>query len=246
MSTAQLEIRGPVARSVQEALSAVLAPDQARLVLDMALMFAQLGVVPEEASRARTFVTDSLRRALESYAGPDTAESVVEGLEPILTMMGSHIRTRSDVELTAEPAETPTPLLPPLPPLPPLAAPAAQPRLILVSSLDRTSIQGIARQLFASARVRQIRNVFELLSAVEMNSGEAPVIVVDCSLPAVDPMTLATMLPDEVREAKVVLWGATQRQRDELEDRAPIARFWVPCPSTTSHDQLADLLRDIL
>jgi len=209
----------------------------------MALMFAQLGVVPEEASRARTFVTDSLRRALESYAGLDTAESVVEGLEPILVMMGSHIRTRSDEELTAEPAETPTPLLPPLPPL---AVPAAQSRLILVSSLDRTSIQGIARQLFASARVRQIRNVFELLSAVEMNSGEAPVIVVDCSLPAVDPMTLATMLPEEVREAKVVLWGATQRQRDELEERAPIARFWVPCPSTTSHDQLADLLRDFL
>ncbi|MBW2462244.1 MAG: hypothetical protein JRH11_11410 [Deltaproteobacteria bacterium] len=240
MSTAQLELKGPVARSVQEALSAVLAPDQARLVFDMALMFAQLGAVPEEASRARTFVDDSLRRAIESYVGSDAAESVVEGLEPILSMMGSHIRMRSDEPPTAQSGETATPLLPPV------SVPIAQSRLILVSSLDRTSIQGIARQLFATARVRQIRNVFELLTAVEMNTGEAPVMVVDCSLPAVDPMTLATMLPAEIQEAKVVLWGATRRQRDELEKEAPIARFWVPCPSTTNHDQLAELLRSFL
>jgi len=223
-----------MARSVREALSLVFADQKAQMIVDMALMMDQRGVVPEEAERARTFIYGPFRRALETHASEEDIEIVFQRLEPILTLAGSHIRVRED-ESGVQIAEPP----------PPAVVHGAD-RLVLFSSLDRTSIQGLARQLYSRAKVRQIANVFDLIQAIEAHYDDDPTIIIDCSLPAVDPMTLATMLPIHLDEVQVVLWGATQRQRVELEHEMPVARHWVPCPSTANHDELAMLIEHLI
>ncbi len=232
MSAPQFKKReGPIARSVREALSLVFADAKAEMVLSQALMMAQRVVVPEEADRARSFVYGGLLSALEQHADESDTEIVLERLEPILQMAGSHVRVREDE------AETP-----------PAKFPAVVPRIeriILVSSLDRTSIQSIARQLHGRAKVRQVGNVFDLISAVEKHYDDGPTIIIDCSLPAVDPMTLASMLPIHLDEVTVILWGATQAQRVALEKEMPVARHWIPCPSTANHADLAILIEHL-
>jgi hypothetical protein len=234
MSAQRLKKEGPIARSVREALSLIFADPKAQMVLDQALMIAQRGVVPEEADRARSFVYGPLLTALERHADETDTEVVLERLEPILTMAGSHVRVRED-ESGVQPQDE----------LPPAIRPATE-RVILVSSLDRTSIQSLARQLHPRAKVRQVGNVFDLISAVEKFYDDDPTIIIDCSLPAVDPMTLATMLPIHLDEVTVILWGATQAQRVALEKEMPVARHWIPCPSTANHADLAMVVEHLL
>jgi hypothetical protein len=174
-----------------------------------------------------------LLKAIAEHGHEGDADVVLERLEPILAMAESHVRLRDDesgVQLSAPP--------------PAMAAPRE--RVVLMSSLDRTSVQALARQLVNRAKVRQVASVFDLISAIEAHYSDDPTIIIDCSLPAVDPMTLASMLPMHLDEVQVVLWGATQRQRVALEHEMPVARHWVPCPSTANHDELAMLIEHLL
>jgi hypothetical protein len=207
MSAKQLKNHnGPMARSLHEALSLVFAPNRVEMILNLALMISQRGIVPEEAQRARDFVYGPLLKAIAEHGHEGDADVVLERLEPILAMAESHVRLRDDesgVQLSAPP--------------PAMAAPRE--RVVLMSSLDRTSVQALARQLVNRAKVRQVASVFDLISAIEAHYSD---------------------------EVQVVLWGATQRQRVALEHEMPVARHWVPCPSTANHDELAMLIEHLL
>ncbi len=223
------KVLGPMGQSVGEAMESLLPAPTARMVLDVALLLDGRDRVPEEASSARTFVLGPLRRALEVCATPDTASAVVERLEPILEMAASHVRRR--VVDDSRVVET--------------SSPVPAERVVLVSSLDRTSVHGLSRQLFGVAVVKQVSNVFDLVSALEEHRRERPAVVVDCSLPAIDPTVLATMVPPDIEGLTVILWGANERLVCDIECVAPIARTFVVCAADANHGDLAVLIRSV-
>ncbi len=227
MSAQRAKSDGPIARSVREALEAIVSHEKATTVLDVALMLDGRRDVPEEAARAIDFVYGPLRKALEVYVDDAAADAMIERLDPILTMIGSHVRRRADdsgVQVAATTELHPS---------------------VLVASHDRTGIQGIARLLFGRAVVRQVSNVFDLVSALEANRRGTPVIIVDCSLPAVDPTTLSSMLPLH-HEARVILWGATDHEKSRLESAFPFARSFLHVPGHTSHADIAALVESLV
>jgi hypothetical protein len=226
----KIKVAGPMGRSVGEAVESLLPPPAARMVLDVALLLDGRDRVPEEADAARSFVRGPLKRALEVCASNDAAEAVVERLEPILEMASSHVRRRR-VDDSQVVSTTPRP--------------SSVERVVLVSSLDRTSVHGLARGLTGQASVKQVSNVFDLMSALEEHRLHRPAVVVDCSLPAIDPTVLATMLPHDIEGLLIILWGATERLVSDLEEIAPISRSFLVCAADANHDDLATLLRTL-
>jgi len=226
-----------MARTVREVLGSVFAPQLRDHVFFDALRRASLSTVPEEAERARDFVEGPLRTAVLDLAGHDAAAAVLEGLEPMLEMAGSHVRARGDTtDVNAQALST----------LPPAASHGAVP-VVLLATLDRSGVRGIARSLLDVGEVRQIGDVFELVSAMDASrSGPPPILVIDCCLPAVDPHTVATMLPVLPEGAHVFLWGASEQLRTDIEAIQPAAASWLSCGAAATHEDLAGLVRALL
>lgn len=242
---------GMMARTVREVLGSVFAPDVRDRLFDAALERGRESTVPEEAERARDFVEGPLRAAVFEHAGPEAAEAVMEGLDPILEMAGSHVRmkdTRRADETQIErrgPSTVPAPA--PEDELPGEASQVtAAARPVMMATLDRTGVDGVARCLVGRAEVRQVSDVFDLVSAMDAHSSRAPLLVIDCCLPAVDPATVATMLPVVPRGSRVILWGATERMRADLEMIAPSASDWIACAADATHEDLASLLASLM
>jgi hypothetical protein len=234
VSAQRVRSDGPIGRSVREALEGIVSREKAGTVLDVALMLDGRSNVPEEAATAIDFVYGPLRKALEVFVDDSAADAMIERLDPILTMIGSHVRRRED-ESGVRGGST-------------SALESSKPvemETVLVASHDRTGIQGIARVLFGRAIVRQIGNVFDLVSALEANRRGAPVIIVDCSLPAIDPAALTSMLPLH-QDVRVILWGATDLHRSRLERAFPFAKSFFFVPGHTSHTDLAALVESLV
>ena len=61
----------------------------------------------------------------------------------------------------------------------------------------------------------------------------------------VDPVVLASMLPIEIDDLTVILWGATERMVLDLEAVVPRSRGFIPCAADATHDDLAMLVRSL-
>lgn len=235
---------GLMARTVREVLGTVFAPDVRDRVFEEALDRGQASTVPEEAERARDFVEGPLREVLLDYSGQVEADAVQDGLDPILEMAGSHVRARrrddeDDTNVTTHRSDRSTI---PGPPPDPADVAAAGLSPVLMATLDRTGVDGVARCLVGRAHVRQINDVFELMASLDEHASAGPTLVIDCCLPAVDPTTVATMLPVVPPGTHVILWGATERMRADLETLVPAARAWIVCPADATHEDLSKLL----
>lgn len=241
-----------MARTVREVLGSVLAPDLRDRVLEDALERGRESTVPEEAERARDFVEGPLRAIVFEQVGLEAADAVMEGLDPILEMAGSHVRmkdARRADDTQVEPRRAPSTI-----PAPPAedeipgedSHVTATVRPVMMATLDRTGVDGVARCLVGRAEVRQVSDVFDLVSAMDANAVRAPLLVIDCCLPAVDPATVATMLPVVPRGSRVILWGATERMRADLEMVAPGAAEWIACAADATHEDLASLLASLM
>jgi len=218
-----------MARTVCEVLDSVLAPHVSRRVYERALEIACRTTVPEEAERTRDFAEGPLLEAVKAIAGLEAAEAVMEGLDPILVMAGSQVREKDEGDprlVSTQP--------------PPMKRP--EPTPVLMATVDRTGIEAIGRKLVGRAVVRQVADVFDLVNAVDARSGEPLVLVIDCCVPAIDPSTVATMLPVLPEGMRVVLWGASERMREELEPLTDAASDWISCAPNADHDDLATLL----
>lgn len=243
---------GRMARTVREVLGSVFAPDLRDRILEDALDRGRESTVPEEAARARDFVEGPLRATIFEHGGIEAADAVMEGLDPILEMAGSHVRmkdTRRVDETQVEPRRAPSTIPAPAAddeiPGEDSHVTAAQ-RPVMMATLDRTGVDGVARCLVGRAEVRQVGDVFDLVSAMDVHSSRAPLLVIDCCLPAVDPATVATMLPVVPRGSRVILWGATERMRADLELVAPAAAEWIACAADATHEDLASLLASFM
>lgn len=236
---------GLMARTVREVLGSVFAPQLRDRIFDEALRRSSQITVPEEAERARDFVEGPLCEAVQELAGYEAAEAVVEGLDPILQMAGSHVRVRDradDTQVTERDRKSTVPV--PAPDDEPFGRAAPRPR-VLMATLDRTGIEGVARFLVSVAEVRQVADVFDLVAGMD-ERGVTPLLVIDCCLPAVDPTTVATMLPVLPPRARVILWGATERMRAELELLSPAVERWIACAPDATHEDLATLLKSLM
>jgi hypothetical protein len=118
--------------------------------------------------------------------------------------------------------------------------------LVLVATLDRAGIQGLARRLLGRAAVRGVQSEFELMYAVTSHCGSRPVVVVDCCVPSVELEALAAMVGALPKLPLVVLWGATAPMHEAVRGFSPAARSWVRLgPSATDAD-VAELVEALL
>ncbi len=75
-----------VARTVREALEAVASPNMTVRILHRALHMARIHEVPGGGQDLRLFVSKHLKAAVDFAMGPETAEALLDDLEPILRM----------------------------------------------------------------------------------------------------------------------------------------------------------------
>jgi hypothetical protein len=219
-------------QTVREVLGSVFAPELRERIFSEAIRRSKAPSVPEEAERARDFVEGPLFSTIEELSGAESAAAVLDGLEPILQMAGSHVRERAD---TTEVRHTQSTL--------PCPEPDDKPA-VLIATLDRSGVGHVARALVGICEVHHVADVFDLMAGLE--SMGAALVVIDCCLPAVDPTTVATMSHLIPPDARVVLWGATERMQQDFVALAPAAKRWVSCTADATHEDLATLIRSLV
>ena len=232
MSRARARDDGLMSQTVREVLGSVFAPAVRERIFSEAIRRSNAPTVPEEAERARDFVEGPLRSTIEELVGAEPAAVVLEGLEPILQMAGSHVRERPE---TTQVRHTQSTL--------PCPEPDRSPT-VLIATLDRSGVGHVARALVGSCEVHHVADVFDLMAGLE--SMGAALVVIDCCLPAVDPTTVATMAHLIPPDARVLLWGATERLQQDLAALAPPAKHWITCPADATHEDLAALVRSLM
>lgn len=237
---------GMMDRSVREALRGVLSNDLCEEVLTTALELAGEDVVPEEASRARGFVEGPLSLALHRLVGIDIADSVVGYLDPVLELAESHVRMREPADVDRPERPTAPAKAQPVRDVATLPPPIPVPTPVLMATMDRSNLKGVARTLTGYAVVRQVTDVFELLSALDTLGSQRVVVVLDCCLPAVDAVTVVEMLTVVPKNVRFVLWGARKSVRQEMAALDPRTRDWLAIPAEASHEELAILLKTLL
>jgi hypothetical protein len=254
---------GLMARAVDDAMSTVASREVRERLLRAALASADLAGVPEDAEAARMFVLGPLRTVVVHHLGIEIADAVIEDLEPILSMAGSHLRPCEPRPIhrpphrrhTDEPTDRAKDPLKRSGAVPRWTEPETRPQpvpsagamgSVLVATMDRSGIQRLTRRLVGSAEVRLARDVFELVFALEASGKRLPVVVLDCCLPAVEPQTVAQMLSRVRQMPSVVLWGASEQAHRHLANAAPAAADWVPVSQEADDRDLAALLERML
>jgi hypothetical protein len=85
----------PLARALDEALGAVAAPAQARVILRSALLRAGIEAPPVEPASLHRFVEDALLGSVEQALGRDAAELVGQQIEQVLRIVAPSIVRRA-------------------------------------------------------------------------------------------------------------------------------------------------------
>lgn len=101
------------------------------------------------------------------------------------------------------------------------------PTAVLALTLDERLVADLRQSLANHCPVRAIGAATELVGAL-VTSGASVVIVIDTALPSIDVPTFAGLAPILPPGTRVVLWGATDRQKQRLVSMFPPAASWVP------------------
>lgn len=244
------------ARAVRESLAAYATPALTERLVRLALLRAGETGVPAGGARFREFARH-LRRIVESELGTEEADMVERGVEAILARAPaaeedddiSHVepiaRARyeraaarhgvpeADPPASAEPRGAPEG-----------GAPQRTPSLVVAASGDSSRIVRVQRLLRADVSFRGAGDAMALLDVLEPRS--APVVVVDCQVPAIRPATLAALVPELPPDTHVVLWGLDPEEADQLHALAEGARAWRRCPSESTDRELATVICELL
>ncbi len=94
------------------------------------------------------------------------------------------------------------------------AVPEAAVTVLLVTATEGLS-RAVRAGLPPTVVIEQIRDLFELLDAVQRAPGGVR-IAVDCERPSVGPASIATLWPDLPEDTRLLLWGGRAEQLDEL------------------------------
>lgn len=221
---------------VREALRAFASPDVVRRIEQRALALAELPEVPRGGSSLRTFIELHLSTAATSALGQDVSDALLATLGPITHRIPSEIPRRltprpAPLGLGADIHERTT------------STPDAS-QTVLLASLDPARVSELEEAL-GEVNLVVIQDIVALLDILQANRSLAPVIVVDCSDPAVQPATLATVAPEFAPGTEVVLWSSGAATGDDwmLADRTAT---WVRCPAGAAIDQVAKAIHALL
>ncbi len=94
------------------------------------------------------------------------------------------------------------------------AVPEAALTVLLVTATEGLS-RAVRAGLPPTVTIQQVRDLFELLDAVQRAPGGVR-IAVDCSSPSVGPASIATLWPDLPEGTLLLLWGGHAEQLEEL------------------------------
>ena len=73
-----------------------------------------------------------------------------------------------------------------------------------------------------------------------------PVLVLDCMSPSVNPISVATLVPDLPQGSSIVLWGASAALEQEVVALGQGQGRFIRCESNVSPNDVASLVRALL
>jgi hypothetical protein len=250
----------PIARMVREAIETVVTPEVQVQILHRALHMAREHEIPASGEPLRRFADKYLRSAIAFYLGNEASEAVMQNLAPMLTLAErissqpprktlradetrklGRDRQHSGVtrKTSVDQPETDTSKYPTVQPLG-----SALP-MVFVATRDRKRCEGIAKQVGDAAAVQQIEDVVAFLDNLKATASLSPLIVIDCVAASIQPSTIATLAHELPRSSGVLVWGATDQDKD-LTDLATRDRGWLRCGVEATPQDVASLIHMLL
>lgn len=206
-----------IARVVREAVAAFASPEVSSRILRRALHAAHEYEVPADARRLDRFVGTYLGAAVEFVLSEDEADAVVAMLAPMLRFASQQADHESGGADPAAKTARPTAAAPPW----------------IVASTDRAHVVALRAALGASGIVHEAPDVLTLLETFDSLTF-APIILLACMSPAVQPHTLATLAPELPVAPTVLLWGGGVATEHELHALASGHGRWLRCDAQVS------------
>ena len=250
-------------RFVLEAVEALATPDVTQRIIDDALLRADHTDIPHQPRELSRFVEEHLHNAISESLGEEAAELVRSRLAPMIRRHTdpseiSYVRVRkqSGQDLEAVPSNRPSqPVTLPESDERAKSAPVARalpesgvsretrrpeetplPTVLIAAEVsDRRD--RLVDELEGDAVVQQVEDVMAFIDHMRGNHVGAPLVVIDCDTPTVQPTTVATLAPDFPQGTVVVLWGADETLEEDVKRlaRAEAASSAVrPPPARTT------------
>ncbi|HJK96197.1 MAG TPA: hypothetical protein RMF84_03195 [Polyangiaceae bacterium LLY-WYZ-14_1] len=226
-------VNGPLRRSVARALGDDLADMVVEGLGPVVEVASGFHGVPEEPSPPST-----------SLPPAPTGEGSASGLPGDRLPGPARVEEEVDLELDLDAGDDSRELDLPLPeaPSPPPLVEAGRPA-VLVATLDRAGVGLVGQMLREVADVRPVADMFEWMAGLETFGGRRLVLVLDCCVPAVDPLAAAQVSYLLPPQADVVLWGASADVEAAVLAAVGDPGRWHRLPADTSHRELAERLR---
>ncbi len=218
-----------------ETIESVAAPSLAQHLLETALADSGLEALPEGRVQLQRFVSGPLKDAIARGLGGDDAEFIEETLEGILPRIVDPSE-QSQIRLTARPTASQEME----------AESSADPAVlgaVIVSSAHAERRQGLLDALEPHFLPLRADDLMSLFDQVQSSVMKHPVVVLDCMAPAVNPISVATLVPDLPQGSCVVLWGATEQLEDELVALGQGQGRFIRCEGGVSASDVAMLVR---
>jgi hypothetical protein len=250
----------PIASMVREAIETVATPEVRLQILHRALHMAREHEIPAGGEPLHHFVDKHLRTAMAFYLGNEASDAVMQNLAPMLTFAEKISsqpprktvrpdetrrlgRERQHAGVThkdsVDPPETDTSKYPTMQPMG-----SALP-MVFVATRSRERCNEIAKQVGDAAAVQQIEDVVSFLDNLKATASLSPLVVIDCVEASVQPSTIATLAHELPKSSAVLVWGATEQDRD-LTDLANGDRGWLRCGVEATPGDIAALIHMLL
>lgn len=227
-----------IERVVVEAIEAVVTPAIAAKLVGSALRAASLSALPAGREELEAFVEGPLYESLATVLGDDEASTVVEGLAPILPRI-SDPSEQSQIRLTARPARSEEfererdvvgePL-----------------GVTIVASAHPRRRASLLADLSHDCVALQADDLMALFDQVNAAVFTHPVLVLDCLAPSVNPISVATLVPDLPQGSSVILWGASAALEAEVVALGQGQGRFIRCEGNVSPADVASLVRALL
>lgn len=223
---------------MREIVSAYAKDELADDLIYEALADAGLAALPERADDLREFAAVELRHAVASALGPDAADAVVTGLEPMLDVLSRMDQRASDQKRSVPPprgeadgarfrSEAPR------------SGPAKVARVAIITDDARLAVR-VRVALGAGQDLARYRSLEELGQRGRIHAS----IVVDCRPlgGAAGLITSANDARDAIGRTDVLLLFAGVSERSALRRACPSAGVIVCSSRDVDDTELADLL----
>ncbi|MCB9627652.1 MAG: hypothetical protein H6725_09800 [Sandaracinaceae bacterium] len=225
-----------VERVLVEAIEAVVTPNIAAKLLTGALRAALLSAVPTDRAELTRFVKGQLFDSLAGMLGDDEAGIVVEGLMPILPRV-SDPSEHSQIRATTRPARSDEFTRPEV------GEPLG---VAIIASAHPTRRSGLLHDLGSDCVALHADDLMALFDQVHASAFAHPVLVLDCLSPSVNPISVATLVPDLPQGSSIVLWGASAALEAEVVALGQGQGRFIRCEGNVSPGDVASLVRALL